>query len=302
MQKIIPNIWLNDTAKQLADHYQKIFDNFSLLRTAYYPDAGQAIHGHQAGDVLTMEFAIDGFRFIALNGGPSFSPNPSISFSYFCDSAEQVDQLHHKLAEGGQILMELDSYDFAPRYSWLNDKFNVSWQIIQAPKLNGYTIVPHLSFVQHQAGHAEQAIDFYTSVFPDSAIGQLHRYGPNQIGESDHNLSHADFVVLDQPLTAMDSSQDHQFNFSEGISLMVTCQDQAEIDKLWADLSADPQVEACGWLKDKYGLSWQISPIQLDEMLHQGTPDQVKAVTEAFLAMKKFDIAKLQQVYDQAAK
>lgn len=301
MQNIIPNIWLNDTAQQLADHYQTVFDNFSILRTDHYTDAGQAIHGHKAGDVLTIEFAIDGFRFIALNGGPQFTANPSISFSYFCDTAEEVDRLHHKLAEGGQVHMGLDSYEFAPRYSWISDKFNVSWQIIQASKPKGYTIVPHLTFVQDQAGQAESAMNFYTSVFPDSSIGQIYRYGANDIKEPANNISHAEFRLLDQPLTAMDSSLEHPYNFNEAISLMVVCDTQSQIDAYWSKLSADPQAEACGWLKDKYGVSWQINPSVLDDMLQNGNPNQVRAVTDAFLAMKKFDIATLQQAYDQAA-
>ncbi len=129
MQHIIPNIWLNDTTEQLTDFYKTVFNNFTIIRTDYYPDAGQEIHGHQAGDVLTIEFSIDGFRFIALNGGQHFKPNESVSFSVFCDTPDQVDQLWNKLIEDGKSLMDVGPYDFAPRYGWLSDKFGVSWQI-----------------------------------------------------------------------------------------------------------------------------------------------------------------------------
>jgi predicted 3-demethylubiquinone-9 3-methyltransferase (glyoxalase superfamily) len=87
------------------------------------------------------------------------------------------------------------------------------------------------------------------------------------------------------------------FKFNESISFMVYCESQEEIDRYWEKLSADPEAEQCGWLKDKYGLSWQITPIQLGEMLQTGTEDQVARVTQAFLPMKKLDLRALQAAY-----
>jgi predicted 3-demethylubiquinone-9 3-methyltransferase (glyoxalase superfamily) len=96
----------------------------------------------------------------------------------------------------------------------------------------------------------------------------------------------------------MDSAHKHDFAFNEAVSLLVQCDSQAEIDDYWGKLSAVPEAEQCGWLKDKYGVSWQIAPTAMEEMMSQGTPEQIERVTQAFLPMKKFDLAKLQAAYE----
>lgn len=106
-----------------------------------------------------------------------------------------------------------------------------------------------------------------------------------------------DFMLKNCWFAAMDSAYDHKFNFNEAISFLVKCETQEEIDAYWAKLSAVPEAERCGWLKDKYGISWQITPGILDEMMTNGTPEQRARVTEAFLNMKKFNIAALQEAF-----
>lgn len=96
----------------------------------------------------------------------------------------------------------------------------------------------------------------------------------------------------------MDSALEHDFSFNEAISFMVQCATQEEIDRYWGKLSAVPEAEQCGWLKDKYGLSWQIVPTILGELLGGDDGERSGRVTQAFLAMKKFDISKLQEAYD----
>ncbi|MDW8545399.1 VOC family protein [Staphylococcus pseudoxylosus] len=116
---------------------------------------------------------------------------------------------------------------------------------------------------------------------------------PNSIS----HLAYATFKLEDQWFTCMDSAYKYDFQFNEGISLLITAEDQAEIDAYWDKLSAVPEAEQCGWVKDKFGLSWQIAPKQMDEMISKGTPEQIKRVTEALLKMKKFDIATLEQAF-----
>jgi predicted 3-demethylubiquinone-9 3-methyltransferase (glyoxalase superfamily) len=106
-------------------------------------------------------------------------------------------------------------------------------------------------------------------------------------------------MLENQWFAAMDSAREHKFNFNEAISLMIYCDTQAEIDDYWEQLSAVPEAEQCGWLKDRYGVSWIILPTVMDEMMSQGTPEQIQRVTEAFLAMKKFDLERLKQAYEQ---
>jgi predicted 3-demethylubiquinone-9 3-methyltransferase (glyoxalase superfamily) len=105
-------------------------------------------------------------------------------------------------------------------------------------------------------------------------------------------------MLENQWFAAMDSAHEHKFKFNEAISFMVYCDTQAEIDEYWEKLSAVPEAEQCGWLKDRYGVSWQIVPTAMDEMMSQGTSDQMGRVTEAFLKMKKFDIAELKRAYE----
>jgi predicted 3-demethylubiquinone-9 3-methyltransferase (glyoxalase superfamily) len=152
-------------------------------------------------------------------------------------------------------------------------------------------------FTQDKAGKAEEAIDFYCSVFKNSKRGTTARYPTGMEPDKEGTIMFADFNILDTWIAAMDSAQAHKFVFNEAISLIVPCETQAEIDYYWEKLSADLQAEQCGWLKDRFGVSWQVYPTVMAEMM-QGTQEQVDRVTQAFLPMKKFDIATLQKAYE----
>jgi predicted 3-demethylubiquinone-9 3-methyltransferase (glyoxalase superfamily) len=152
-------------------------------------------------------------------------------------------------------------------------------------------------FTGKSAGKAEEAINFYVSVFSSSTIDAITRYGKNQEPDLEGTVSHITYTLEGKEFAAMDSARPHDFSFNEAISFMVHCKDQQEIDYYWGKLSADPKAEICGWLKDKYGFSWQVVPNRMDEMMREGTPQQITRVTEAFLKMKKFDIAALERAY-----
>ncbi|EKD79555.1 MAG: 3-demethylubiquinone-9 3-methyltransferase, partial [uncultured bacterium] len=149
-------------------------------------------------------------------------------------------------------------------------------------------ITPHLWFDKE----AKEAAEFYTAVFPDSKIINITTLHNTPSGDCDV----VSFVLSGQPFMAISAGP--LFKFNEAISFRVDCATQKEIDYYWEKLSADPKAEQCGWCKDKYGLSWQIVPKAMDEMMSQGTPEQIDRVTQAFLPMKKFDIAKLQKAYE----
>jgi predicted 3-demethylubiquinone-9 3-methyltransferase (glyoxalase superfamily) len=159
------------------------------------------------------------------------------------------------------------------------------------------TYRPSLLFVGGSYGKAEEAVDYYLSVFKDSKLGQRVKYetdqGPNKAG----TVMFSGFKLWDTWFTAMDGGGEHKFAFNEGISFIVNCENQTELDYFWEKLSHVPEVEQCGWCKDKFGVSWQIIPKRMNEMMSSGTPEQNKKVTEAFLKMKKFDIAKLEEAY-----
>ena len=158
-------------------------------------------------------------------------------------------------------------------------------------------IIPSLLFVGDVCGKAEEASDFYISLFPESKRGTISRWPQGTAPEQEGSIMFSDFQLAGKWFTAMDSAQQHNFAFNEAVSFMVSCDTQAEIDYYWEKLSAVPEAEQCGWLKDKYGVSWQIVPSVMGEMMSNGTREQIDRVTQAFLPMKKFDIAKLQAAY-----
>lgn len=126
----------------------------------------------------------------------------------------------------------------------------------------------------------------------------MARYGKDQAPDKEGTLMFAEFMLENGWLAAMDSAHEHKFDFNEAVSLMVECNTQEEIDYYWEKLSAVPEAEQCGWLKDKYGLSWQINAHEMNDMLTKGSREQVDRVTKAFMPMKKLDIAAIKKAYE----
>jgi len=156
-------------------------------------------------------------------------------------------------------------------------------------------------FVGSVCGKAEQAVNFWTSVFREAKVDAILRFGKGEEPDKEGTLKYAAFSLLGQEFGAMDSAYEHSFAFNEAISFILHCDTQEEIDYYWKKLSAVPEAEQCGWLKDKFGLSWQIVPTAMDEMMRKGSKEQIMRVTEAFLIMKKFDIESLKQAYKGSA-
>jgi predicted 3-demethylubiquinone-9 3-methyltransferase (glyoxalase superfamily) len=228
---------------------------------------------------------------MCLNGGPSFSINPSISFFVVCETEEEIDNSWTKLVEGGSVLMAIDKYEWSEKYGWLQDKFGVSWQLSFGKVEDvGQKFTPSLMFTGKQSGNAEKAIQFYTSVFNNSSVTGIMRYNAGD-PDVEGNIKHAQFKLAKHVFMAMDSSLPHQFGFNEAISLVVECHTQEEIDYLWDNLSAVPEAEQCGWLKDQFGVSWQIVPAILLNLIND--PSKSERVFKAFMQMKKFDIETL---------
>jgi predicted 3-demethylubiquinone-9 3-methyltransferase (glyoxalase superfamily) len=300
MKQIIPNIWFDTQSEEAAQFYVSVFNNGKILRTDRYTDAGKEQHGHNANEVMSVSFEIEGQRFVGINGGPIFDITPAISFFIQRETAEEVDSLWAKLSDGAEVMMALDAYPFSKRYGWLKDKYGVSWQLTVADQPITQSLIPSLLFTQDKCGKAEEAAKFYASVFPDSSVGMVARYGTGHAPNKEEDVMYGELTIMGQQFSIMDSALDHAFTFTEGVSLQVTCETQEEIDRYWNALSAVPESEQCGWLKDKYGVSWQIVPTMMDDMLKHGTPQQIERVTAAFMQMKKFDLAELERVYDQA--
>ncbi len=194
--------------------------------------------------------------------------------------------------------MDIGAYPFSERYGWIQDKYGLSWQLMFfGDNVINQRITPTLMFVGKVAGKAEEAINFYVSIFHNASVNDILRYGKNEEPDVEGTIKHASFTLEGQEYAAMDSAREHNFTFNEAISLMVHCETQEEIDYYWDRLSADPKAERCGWLKDKYGLSWQVVPNIMNEMMKDTDEKRKARVTEAFLKMKKFNIEALKKAY-----
>ncbi len=293
MQKITSHLWFDKEAKEAAEFYTSIFKDSRVKNTT-------TLHNTPSGSVDIVTIGVAGQEFMLISAGPLFKFNPSVSFLVACKTKDEVDALWKKLSDRGVALMELGEYPFSERYGWTEDKYGLSWQVMfMGDREMKQKITPTLMFVGDVCGKAEKAIHFYASVFRRSQVGNILRYGKGGEPDKEGTIKHAAFTLEGQEFAAMDSARAHNFAFNEAISFMVYCDSQEEIDYYWGKLSAVPAAEQCGWLKDRYGLSWQIVPTVMDEMLKANDRKKVARVTEALLKMKKFDIEALKQAYEQ---
>jgi predicted 3-demethylubiquinone-9 3-methyltransferase (glyoxalase superfamily) len=290
--KIVPHLWFDREAQEAAIFYVSVFAEGSRLT------GGSEIPDTPSGDAFSVSFELCGQEFRAISAGPYFKFNPSISFLVSCRSTTEVDRLWQALIQGGTPLMPLDTYPFSRHFGWLADRYGLSWQIMVEEEAKVLQkISPALLFVGPVCGKTEEAVHFYTSLFPNSRLVDMERYGKGEDPAPEGTVKQARFILDNQLFRAMDSAYPHEFAFNEAISFMVLCDSQVEIDHYWEALSAVPEAEQCGWLKDRFGVSWQIVPSSLGEMMQSGDPEVVARVTQAFLKMKKFNLESLQRAY-----
>ena len=160
--------------------------------------------GMTTGSVMTVVFELEGQEFTAINAGPVYKINPSISFMVNCRTREKVDELWSKLSRDGKVMMELDKYPFSERYGWIEDKFGVSWQLILSEE--SPIIVPSLLFTGDQKGKAEEAINFYMSIFRMSSVESVNHYEAGEPGP-EGMVKYASFTINGQKFVAMDSAE-----------------------------------------------------------------------------------------------
>ena len=298
MQKIIPHLWFDTEAKEAATFYCAAFPDSRILSSIVLRDT-------PSGDCDLVTFNLSGHDFMAISAGPDFKINPSISFILNFDPSQDKQAEEHlkalwgKLIDGGTALMPLQEYPFSKQYGWVQDRYGVSWQLMLTdPKGEPRPfITPSLMFAGDNTNKAEEAVQFYLSVFKNAKQGTVARYQEDTGPAKKGSLMFTDFMLENQWFAAMDSGAPQPFTFNEAISLLINCDTQEEVDYYWEKLSAVPESEQCGWLKDKYGVSWQVSPTVLNRMMSEGTPEQIARVTQAFLKMKKFNIAEIEAVY-----
>ena len=292
MQKLVPHLWFDKEAKEAVLFYISLFEKSKLLNTT-------VIENTPSGNAETVSFELAGQQFEAISAGPFFKFNPSISLMVACNSFEEVNMKWRALSEGGKELMPLGEYPFSKLYCWLEDRYGLCWQLMLMDNAQAVEkITPNLLFSNEVCGKAEEAIKYYTEVFENSEIGTISRYAKGEAESPKARINYGAFKLAGADFSAMDNSFDVEYSFNEAFSLIINCKDQQEIDYYWQKLSAVAEAEECGWVKDKFGVSWQIVPILMNDMQRYGSKEQIGRVTEAFLKMKKFDLETLQKAYD----
>jgi len=276
-EKITPCLWFDGQAKEAAKLYCSAFDNAKIV----------------AQSPIVTAIDVAGQSITLLDGGPMYKPNSSISFFYLCENAEEVNRAWNALSKEGKVMMALDKYPWSEKFGWLSDKFGISWQI-SLGKLSdvGQKITPCLMFTGKQYGHADEAINHYSSIFRNSKVDGILRYGKNELPD-EGKIKHAQMELNGQKFMLMESAAPHNFTFSEGVSLTIHCENQDEIDYYWERLTESGEESMCGWLKDKFGVSWQIIPTILSQIMSD--PAKAGKAAQAFMSMRKFNIEQLVQ-------
>lgn len=296
-QKIIPNIWFDRNADEAGTFYTDVFPGATANVGARYPDDVPGWQADFAGKTLTVDLVIDGYLLTLVNAGDEFRPNGSVSFMLNFDPLRfdgdrdatrvRLDETWAKLVDGGSVLMELGEYPFSPHYGWVQDRYGVNWQLLLTNPGGDPRpfLIPQLMFCGPVENRARDAATFYASLFPDAEVGFIAEYA-QQTGPADAgSVMFGEFRLAGQWFSMMDSAVEQDFTFTCGVSLEVRCADQEEIDHYWDALAAVPEAEACGWLADEYGLSWQIVPENMGELM------QRTGAYEKMMRMKKLIIA-----------
>jgi len=298
LQKITPFLWFDTQAEDASNFYVSVFKNSRIKTVTHYGPEGAKASGQEDGSVMTVDFQIEGQDFTAINGGPVFEITAAISFFVNCETEQEIDTLWSKLAEGGSVLMKLNQYPFSEKFGWLKDKFGVTWQLMIGEGMQ--KITPFFMFGGEQSGKAEEAMNFYISIFKGSGIIHLERYEAAE-KEAEGTIKYASFSLNEQEFMAMDSIREHSFSFTPALSLVVNCETQEEIDHFWDKLSegGDERAQQCGWLQDMYGVSWQIIPSEIGKMIIDTDPEKSGSVMKAMLQMKKLDLNVLREAYEK---
>jgi predicted 3-demethylubiquinone-9 3-methyltransferase (glyoxalase superfamily) len=275
---IYPCLWFNGNAEEAVEFYKTVFKNLKVFTSTKE----------------VIKFKLGNNEFMLLNGGPHFKLNPSLSIFVYFDSLSELENVWGKLALGGDILMPLETYPWAEKYGWLQDPFGVSFQLILDKNYEPQKTMPSFLFTSGVKGKAEEAIQFYTQIFKDSSIKQKFHY-PEEDKENAGKLMYSEFTLKGLDLVAMDDgNQSSDFSFNEAFSFVVECDTQEEIDFYWNAFTKEGKESRCGWLQDKYGVSWQIIPSILESLMKD--PIKAPKVVEAFLKMNKFEIDKLLEI------
>jgi predicted 3-demethylubiquinone-9 3-methyltransferase (glyoxalase superfamily) len=268
-------LWFDGKSKEAFLFYKEVFGDVELI----------------SENPFAVNYNLFGRRFMHLNGGPGFTINPSVSFFISAESQTELESIWVNLIQGGSVLMPLGEYPWSAQYGWCADKYGVNWQLMLGHE-SSCKVMPNLMFTGDNSGKADEAINFYTSLFDQSNILQISHYEEAEPDVTGY-IKYAQFELNGLPFGAMDSSADHQFNFNEAVSFVITVDTQEEIDHYWNLFAESGKPGRFGWIKDKYGVSWQVVPSILGKLMTN--PASAPKATYAFMQMSKFIIADLEE-------
>jgi predicted 3-demethylubiquinone-9 3-methyltransferase (glyoxalase superfamily) len=288
MQDLHPCLWFDTCTEQAAELYASLFPSSRLGRKAFYGKAAAKESGQPEGSLLTLEFDLADQHILGLNGGSMFRFTPALSFFVHCQTEAEIDRLWQGLSAGGKELMALDRYPWATKFGWTADRFGVQWQLMLSDTPRAM-IAPAFLFVKELFGRGQEALDFWQGIFPNSRTDFVAR------DDATGTIQHAAFTLNGRPFVLMEGQGPHDFTFNEAFSLVVPCDTQAEIDRVWAALTDGGSESQCGWLKDRFGVSWQVAPSETGTWLSD--PERSDAVMAEVVTMKKLDLARMEKAY-----
>lgn len=269
-KQLTPCLWYDAKAQEAARIYCSVFAEAKIMTQSPF----------------VTEIQVNGQNIILLDGGPKYYPNASVSFYYICEQREEFDRIWNAFKEGGTILTPAGKYPWGEHYGWITDKYGVSWQLALGKISDvGQKITPCFLFSGKQYGRAEEAIEHYGSIFKNTAVDGVLR-------DDEGKVKHAQMSLDGQKLMLMDSAA-HKFVFTEGVSLTIFCETQQEIDYYWDKLTESGAESMCGWLRDKFGVSWQIIPTVLSKIMTD--PKKAGKAAQAFMSMRKLNIEQIVQ-------
>ena len=225
-----------------------------------------------------------------LDGGNMFQSSAANSLYLYCESNDEIERVHKLLSNDGKVKMKLGNYGWSKKYSSITDKYGIDWQLDVDEVRSIQKIIPSLLFTNDKKERISDAISRYTSIFQDHRKLMAVPY-PAESNVIRGTIMFAQLYLQDQIFQMMSSDFTNDFDFTEGMSYVVECDDQEQIDHYWQELSTGGNEGQCGWLKDEFGISWQIIPAKLGSIMHSAA--NPKKIIEALMKMKKLKINEL---------
>jgi len=239
---------------------------------------------------MVKHISLMGTRFMLLEGGEAYRPNAAVSYFVYTGNPQITEAIYGTLSAGGRILFPLGKYPWAAHYAWVEDCYGVNWQLDSDPIRSQQKILPTLLFSPPNDTRVREARNFYTTVFHNH-----HLLMEMPTGEAESEpLLFTQFRLGSLLFNAMRSMEAMDFQFGPGKSLVVSCPDQASIDHYWQNLGEGGVFERCGWLRDRFGISWQIVPEQLPALMQD--PERGERVMKALLGMDRIVLVTLLRV------